>query len=36
MDRGLRKKRKIKIVGPLRGRCMVDCEKSAKLRGLGY
>ena len=30
------KKCKIKMVGALRGRCRVDCEKSAKLIGLGH
>ena len=30
-----KKKCKIKRVGALRGRWRVDCEKSAKLRGLG-
>ena len=31
---GLQKKWKITRVGSLRGRLRVDCEKSAKLRGL--
>ena len=32
----LQKKCKIKRVGALRGGWWVDCDKSAKLRGLGH